>query len=282
MLELLITSLELGLLYSFIVFSVFISYRILDFPDLSVDIGTTTGAGTFAVLVLTGFPMPIAFLIGLCAGGLSGFTSAFLHTWLRIHPILSGVLTLSIFWTITLRIMGKPNIALLGNEDIFPLMQSPGNHLGKIIFLACIVLAFKYGLDWFLKTEFGLMMRATGKNESTVKSFGTNPDHIKWIGLFLAGATLCITSILSALYIGFVDLSGGIGNIVLGIAGLMLGEALMKPKTISQMTWAVIVGTIVYETIITLVLRIGLSPADVKIMTAIIVVFAIFAAKKKK
>lgn len=280
--DLLIVSIELGLLYSFLALSVYLTYRVLDYPDLTVDMSSTTGAGTFIVLALGGLNPFFAFIFGMIAAGTAGLVSGLLHKKLNLNPILSGVLVLSMFYTVNLRIMGRPNLSLIQHNDLLPFVGSLNNHFSKIIFLLIIVFAVKFLIDFLLKTEFGLLARATGKNEEVVKSLGNNPKNIKILILFLSGAIVAIGSILAAQYQGFVDINGGIGNIIVGIASLMLGEALLKPKKVSEFTLAAIVGTIIYELIINIVLRFGLSSSDIKLFTALIVILAIISRMNKK
>jgi putative ABC transport system permease protein len=178
--------------------------------------------------------------------------------------------------------MGKPNLSLIQHNDLLPFVGSLNNHFSKILFLGIVVFSLKFLLDYLLKTEFGVLARATGKNEEVVKSLGNNPKNIKIITLFVAGITFGIGAILTAQYQGFVDINGGIGNIIVGIASLMLGEALLKPKKVSEFTLAAIVGTIVYELIINIVLRLGLSSSDIKLFTALVVIVAIISRTKNK
>lgn len=282
MLSLFTTSIELGLLYSFLALSVYLTYRVIDYPDLSVDMSSTTGAGTFVVLTLSGWNPFIAIICGCIVAGLAGFATGFLHKKLGINPILSGVLTLSIFYTINLRIMGRPNLSLLSHNNLIPFLGSLNAHLPKIIFLLIIVFGVKFLIDFFLKTELGLITQAVGKNESVVKSLGNNPKNIKILVLFLASFLFGIGAIFTAQYQGFVDINGGIGNIIVGIASLMLGEAIFKPQKISTYTLSAIIGSICYEFIINIVLRLGLSSSDIKLFTALIVIFAIISRKNIK
>ncbi len=279
--DLLITAIELGLIYSFLALSVFLSYRVLDYPDLTVDMSSTTAAGTFVVLGLSGWNPIIAFVIGLIMAGLPGLLSGILHKKLDLNPILSGVLVLSIFYTINLRIMGRPNLSLINHSDIIPFLGGLNNHFSKIIFLLIVVFCVKFLIDLFLKTEFGVLARATGKNEEAVKALGNNPKNIKIIILFISGIIFGIGPIFTAQYQGFIDINGGIGNIIVGIASLMLGEALFKPKKVSEYTLAAIIGAITYELIINIVLSLGLSSSDIKLFTAFIVIIAIVTRMKK-
>lgn len=280
--DLFIVSVELGLLYSFLALSVYLTYRVLDYPDLTVDMSSTTGAGTFIVLALSGWNPFLAFLIGMIASGFAGALSGILHKKFDINPILSGVLVLSMFYTVNLRIMGRPNLSLIQHNDLLPFVGSLNNHFSKIIFLIIVVFVVKFLIDFFLKTEFGVLARATGKNEEVVRALGNDPKNVKIVVLFIAGAVFAIGTILTAQYQGFVDINGGIGNIIVGIAALMLGEALLKPEKVKEYTLAAIVGAIVYELIINIVLRLGLSSSDIKLFTALIVIFAIASRIKKK
>lgn len=282
MFEILTTSGELGLLYALVVYGVYLSFRVLDFPDLSVDGTFVTGAAAAALAIKSGVAGVPALLFGFVAGCLGGAITGFLHTKLGISKILSGILTLGMLYTINLRIMGAPNISLLNQNNTIPYLQSPINHITAIIFLATIVLVIKFALDWFLTTEFGLFLRATGQNETTVKSLGMNPNKTKFIGIVLANGLVGTSGALVAQYQGFVDINMGIGLIITGLAALFLGESLVNPQSTSRATWAIIIGIVIYTLIFTIALRVGLPPTDLKFMAALIVILAIVLGRSPK
>ncbi len=282
MADIIITSIELGLLLSLAVFGVFITFRILQFPDLTVDGSFVAGAAVAAIAIRAGMPGIYAIFLGFLAGFLAGSITAFLHTYLKIGKILSGILTLTMLYTINLRIMNGPNVSLLNQKNIISYLSTPVHHFTTLLFLVAMILIVKFFLDWFLQTEFGLMLRATGDNELTAKSLGANIHFIKYIGLGLSNAFVGLCGALLGQYQGFVDINMGIGIIILGLACLMLGEALVAQKNISFATWAVILGTIAYQLIINISLRLGLAGTDLKFVTAFIVILSLLLGTNKK
>jgi putative ABC transport system permease protein len=282
MLEILTTACELGLLYALAVYGVYLSFRILDFPDLSVDGTFVTGGAAAAVAIKSGLPGLLALIIGFFAGCLGGAITGLLHTKLGISKILSGILTLGMLYTINLRLMDAPNLSLLNQANLIPYLKSPVNHLSTILFLLLLVLSIKFILDWFLATEFGLFLRATGENEATVRSFGMNHNTTKLAGLILANGLVGTSGALVVQYQGFVDVNMGIGLIISGLAALLLGEAVMIPRTIQKATLAVLIGIILYNLIFTIALRIGLPPTDLKFMAALIVILTYSVSKSKR
>lgn len=280
MADLLFTSVELGLVYALVVLGVFLTFRILNFPDLTVDGSFVTGAAVTAIAIQAGTPGLIAILAGLLAGFLAGSLTAFLHIRLGIGKILAGILSLSMLYTINLRLMGGPNISLLWQENIIGWLKTPLNDIYAIIFLLVIVVLAKVLVDWFLQTEIGLRLRATGDNESTAQSFAINTKTTKFIGIALSNGLVGLSGGLIAQYQGFADISMGVGIIILGFAALMLGEALTSSNKIPVITTVIILGAILFQIIINVALRLGLSGTDLKFVTALIVVVALVVGSK--
>ena len=214
MVGILFISVELGLLYALVVLGVFLTFRILNFPDLTVDGSFVTGAAATAIAIQTGVPGLVAILAGFLAGFLAGSLTAFLHIRLGIWKILAGILSLSMLYTINLRLMDGPNLSLLNQENIISLLKTPINHIYTIIFLLVIVLVAKFFVDWFLQTEFGLRLRATGDNESTAQSFAINTKITKFFGVGLSNGLVGVAGGLVAQYQGFADVNMGIGVII--------------------------------------------------------------------
>ena len=281
-LNILFTSIELGLLYGLAVLGIFLTFRILDFPDLTVDGSFVTGAAATAIALQAGVPGILAILIGFVAGFLAGGLTALLHICFGIGKILSGILALSMLYTINLRLMGGANLSLLNQKNVLGFLKSPVNHFYTIILLLMIVLVAKFFLDWFLQTEFGLRFRATGDNESTAQSFAINTKVTKFFGISLSNGLVGIAGGLVAQYQGFADVNMGIGVIILGLAALMLGEVLISNGKIGTITTAVIVGAILYQLIINLSLRMGLAGTDLKFVTALLVIVALVIGNGKK
>ena len=267
-------SLELGLLYSLAVCSIYLSFRILDFPDLTVDGSFTLGGAVSAVLLTLGWhPLSAVLLSALC-GFLAGATTAALHSYIRINKILAGILTLTMLYSVNLRVMSGPNIPLLGKETIsqvaslIPLPQ-PFPLLTLYLILSGFILI---AVNYFLRTEVGLLIRATGANEQLVRSVAKDPDAFRLLGIGLANLLAAISGSLAAQNFGFADIGLGVGVIVVGFASLLIGEAIVRPRTVRTHLGAALLGSLLYQAIIALALRLGLVPTDLKLVTAVIVI----------
>ncbi len=276
------TSIELGLLYALVALGVFLTFRILNFPDLTVDGSFVAGAAATAIAIHIGAPGLIAILFGLLAGFIAGGLTALLHIQLGIGKILAGILSLSMLYSINLRFMGGPNISLLWQDNIISWLKTPLNDIHVIIFLFAVVAMTKVFIDWFLQTEFGLRLRATGGSEATSQSFAINTKTTKFFGIAISNGLVGLSGGLIAQYQGFADISMGVGVIILGFAALMLGEALTRSNKIPTITTAIILGSILFQAIINLALRLGLSGTDLKLVTAIIVVIALVVGSNEK
>lgn len=281
----LIGSLESGIIYALMALGVYLTFRILDFPDLTVDGSFTTGGALAATMIAAGYhPLPST-LAALLLGAMAGCVTGLLHTKGKINPLLSGILAMIALYSVNLRIMGKANVPLLGEETLFTGIASFFSNLGgistfgTIITMAIVVLAIKWVIDWFLDTEIGLSVRATGDNERMIRSFAANTQNTKILGLSLSNALVALSGALMAQYQGFADVSMGIGMIVIGLASVIIGESIFGHATIRRATIAVIGGAIIYRIIVAIALQVGLKPQDMKLMTALIVVIALVSPK---
>ncbi|MCH1642547.1 ABC transporter permease [Paenibacillus timonensis] len=269
MLNSLLGALESGLLYALMALGVYITFRILDFPDLTVDGSFTTG-GAIAAVMITGGSSPwiatiAAFLGGLAAGAITGL----IHTKGRINGLLSGILMMIALYSINMRIMGKPNVGLLGEDTLF-------SSVSPLVFMPIVVIAIKLLLDLFFRTELGLALRATGDNKRMIRSFGANTDYTIILGLSLSNGLVALSGALIAQQSGFADISSGIGMIVIGLASVIIGEAIFGARTVFWATLAAVLGSIVYRVVVALALRIEwLEQTDLKVITAVIVIIAL-------
>jgi len=266
---------ELGLLYALMALGVYITFRILDFPDLTVDGSFTTGGAIAAVMITSGYnpwlATAAAFAGGLAAGALTGL----LHAKGKINGLLSGILMMIALHSINLRIMGRPNVSLLGLDTIFPPISRDKKWI-LLLVIAVVIVVIKLFLDAFLKTDLGLALRATGDNAKMIGSFGANTDTTKIIGVSLSNGLVALSGALIAQQGGFADISMGIGMIVIGLASVIIGEALFGAKTVFRATLAVVLGSIVYRIVVALALRVEwLESSDVKLITAVIVIIAL-------
>ncbi|HZG56970.1 ABC transporter permease [Paenibacillus sp.] len=268
-------SVELGLLYAIMALGVYLTYRVLDFPDLTVDGSFTTGAGIAAGMIVAGYSPWLATVVAFVGGLAAGAVTGLLHTKGKINPLLSGILMMIALYTINYRIMGRPNIPLLNQDTVFPDGELFLNATYALLLAPVVVIVLKLLLDWFLKTDLGTAIRATGDNPRMVRSFGVNTEHTIVTGVSLSNGLVAVAGAFVAQYQGFADLQMGIGMIVIGLASVIIGEVIFGVRSIFRTTLAVILGAVVYRIVIALSIRYGLEASDMKLMTALIVTVAL-------
>ena len=279
----LITALEQGLAFSVMALGVYMTFRILDFPDLSVDGSLPLGAAVSAKFIVAGINPFLSLIPALVAGGIAGAITGFLNTRFKIAPLLSGILTMTMLYSINLRIMGRPNIPLLGEKTIFKTMNNIGipSPWNNLIILIIIVILVKFILDLFLKTQIGFALRAAGDNPQMIRSMGVSTDTMKMIGVIIANSLVALSGALVTQYQGFADVGMGIGTIVAGLASVIVGEVVLGEKSIFITTLSIIVGSILYRLSISIALYIGFAASDLKLLTAIIVIIFLSTPKLK-
>lgn len=260
---------ELGLLYALMALGVYMTFRILNFPDLTVDGSFTTGAAIAAVMIINGYAPWISSVAAFAGGLAAGVCTGLLHTKGKINGLLSGILMMIALYSINMRIMGKPNTSLRGSETLFA-------DISPLLLMPIFVLIIKLLLDFFLHSDLGLALRATGDNALMIKSFGANTDHTKILGISLSNGLVALSGALIAQQSGFADISMGIGMIVIGLASVIIGEAIFGAATVFRATLAVILGSIIYRIVVALALRVEwFDASDLKLITALIVIVAL-------
>ncbi len=272
-----IGALELGLIYGVMALGVYLTFRVLNFPDLTVDGSFTTGAATAAALIGSGVNPVLATLTGGAAGVIAGIITGLLYTKGRIDGLLAGILTMIALWSINLRIMGKANFPLLRAETVFTPMKDAsllGTWVGVAILFAG-VLVLKFIVDWFLSTNLGLSVQATGDNGPMIRSFGVSTDFTSIMTLGISNGMVALCGALVAQYQGFADISMGVGLILVGLASVILGQAVFGQRFIWVATLAVVFGAVLYRLIIFGALRVGFNPNDMKLITAVLVIAAL-------
>jgi putative ABC transport system permease protein len=271
-----ISSVELGVIYALMALGVFLSFRTLNMPDLTVDGSFVLGAAVSAVLCTAGRPLA-GIILALAAGALAGSVTALLHTKLKIQPILSGILTMLALYSINLKVMSnRANIPLLNQKTIFCLAAwIPGAEYAGLIISFIVLLIVMALLYFFLRTRLGLVIRATGDNEQMVRALGVSTDATKMIGLALANALVALSGALIAQYQSFADVGMGIGMVMIGLASVVIGEAVFGTANLLRRLIAVILGAILYRLVIAFALELGMPPTDLKLISAIIVCAAL-------
>ncbi|NLK73643.1 MAG: ABC transporter permease [Clostridiales bacterium] len=274
---LVIGSIQLGFLYAILALGIYITFRILNLPDLTVDGSFSFGMACAAVITLSGHPF-LALLIAIIAGALAGCMTGLLQTKLSIHPILSGILVMTGLYTINLGIMGgKSNLSLVGSSTLFMKMESVfGSVNGKtsLAFLVCIIVIIILAV--FFKTKAGLAIRATGDNEDMVRSSSINANLSKCIGLSLGNACVALSGALICQYQMFSDVSAGSGMVVIGLASVIIGETIIGKRSVTIGLISSAAGSIIYRIIIALALKVDLFPSyALKLISAVIVMIAL-------
>ena len=270
-------TLELGLMYAILVIGVYLTFRILNYADLSVDGSFTLGAAIAAVLIFQGYNPWLATFVAFLGGCLAGIFTGVLHTKFNISPLLSGILTMTALYSINLRIMGRPNISLLGTRTIIKDFENISIFESHAVLILSIITVIFVGfiIYRFLLTEIGLALRATGDNELMIRSQGVNTDIMKILGLSLSNGLVALAGSYVAQFQQFADVSMGIGIIIAGLASVIIGEVLVGSSTVGRAVIAVICGAIFYRSIIAVVLQMGLVATDLKLFTAFIVILAL-------
>ena len=273
-----LVALEIGLLYAVMALGVYLTYRVLDFPDLTVDGSFVTGAATCAILIVNGVPFALAMLAATLAGAVAGAITGALHVWGKINPLLSGIITQIALYSINLRIMGKANLPIPRKESTLftPIRAAElwGTWASVAIYAAVIAVICSL-VYWFLGTQYGVALRATGDNEMMARSQGINTGVSKTVGLMISNALVAFCGAILAQYNGYADISMGIGLIVAGLASVIVGQAIFGMTAVWQAVLAAALGSIVYRAVIQVALNAGFNPNDMKLISAILVVAAL-------
>lgn len=271
----LIGTLEQSLIFAIMVMGVYISFRILDFPDLTVDGSFPLGASIVASSLIKGINPVVALLLATAGGSIAGFITGYINVRYKIVNLLAGIIVMTGLYSINIKIMGRSNISLFTVKHLFNL------NVSKIVVIGIVVIICKIILDFLFKTKFGFILRALGDNETLVETLGVDKNKLKIYGLVISNGIVSLSGGLYAQYQGFADVGMGTGTIVTGLASIIIGETIIRNRRKFAMTSVVIVGTIIYKIIITLALKIGFNASDLKLISSIIVV-VILALKNNK
>jgi putative ABC transport system permease protein len=276
---LVIGSIQLGLIYGLLALGIYISFRILNIPDLTADGSFTLGLSVSAAMTVAGYPF-LGVLLALAAGAAAGAVTGLLQTKLGIHPILAGILTMSSLYSVNLYILGsRSNLSLIGSGTVFNQMLAwlpADKELVKTVipFLFCFLCTGV--LIWFFKTHLGLCIRATGNNEDMVRASSINVSAMKIIALAISNACVGLSGAVLAQYQGYADISSGIGIVVVGLASAIIGEAIFGRRSVTLGLISAIFGSLLYRFIIAAALKSSIFPAyALRVVSAVIVVIAL-------
>jgi putative ABC transport system permease protein len=280
---------EQGFVYGIMVIGVYLTFRILDFPDLTVDGSLPLGAAISAVAITSGVNPYLSLLFALAGGFVAGMVTAFLNTKFKILHLLASILTMIALYSINIRIMSGPNVALLGQDTVFDSVTRlgvPAHYAGLIIFGAFALLVLSL-IIWFLGTELGQAILATGDNPQMIRSLGVNTDTIIILGVGLSNGMVALSGALVAQNQGAADVGMGIGTIVAGLASVIIGETVFGCKTMPRAFVAALLGSIVYRLAIALALGLEFgsfrfNPSDLNLITALLVIGALITPNLKK
>ena len=283
----LLGAVEIGLIFSLVALGVYISFRLLRFPDLTVDGSFPLGGAVCAILISTGTNPWLATLAATAAGALAGLVTGWLNVKLKIMDLLASILMMIALYSVNLRIMGGPNVPLINDTTLFTLLQpeSIPDYVARPMVLFVVVVLAKLALDWFFATERGLAIRATGSNARMARAQGVNTGAMVLLGMAISNALVGLAGALFAQTQGGSDISMGIGTIVIGLAAVIVGESILPSRRIVYATLAVIVGAIVYRFFIAAALNsdfIGLKAQDLNLVTAALVTVALVIPQIKR
>lgn len=264
-----IGTLEQGLILAIGALGVYITYTILDFPDLSVDGTFSLGAAITGALIIKDINPFMSLGVAFIGGAVAGLVTGVLHVKFKITNLLSGILVMIGLYSINLRVMGKANVPMFNKESIF------SSNISILLILVLIVLVVKLLMDILFKTKFGFILRATGDNDTLVTSLGVNKGKIKIVALMISNGLVALNGAIMAQYQGFSDISMGSGFVVIALASIILGQSVFKRSSFLKGTTVAIIGAFFYKLSVGLALNLGFPATDLKLITSVIVVIAI-------
>ncbi len=287
---LVLSVLEQGMIYAIMALGVYITYKILDFPDLTVDGSFPLGAAVTCIMISRGMnpylTLPVSFLAGTVAGMITGL----IHVKLKVRDLLSGIIMMTALYTVNLRVAGRANLPIYNQDNIFknkftdalfPEFLEPCK---TVIIIFVIMILTKYILDWYMNSQSGFMLRAVGDNETIVTSLGVDKGTIKIIGLSIANGLVCLSGCVFANQQRFFDISSGTGTVVIGLASVIIGTSIFKKITFLRVTSSVIIGSLIYKACVAIAIRVIPASSDLKLVTAVLflVILIIGTDRKRK
>lgn len=282
--------LEEGLVYAIMALGVYITYKILDFPDLSVDGTFPLGGAITVTLILAGFNPLATLFIAFAVGALAGCITGFIHVKLKVRDLLSGIIVMTALYSVNLRVAGKSNVPFFSNDSIFEnrfinsIFPAGLADISVVVILAIIVLAVKLLLDQYLKTRSGYLLRAVGDNETLVTSLARDKGMVKIIGLAIANGLAALAGSVYCQQKGFFEISMGTGTIVIGLANVIIGTKLFQRAGFVKSTTAVIIGSIIYKACVSLAIYFGMEASDLRLITSVLflVILVLSNGREKK
>lgn len=279
-----------GLVYAILSLGVYITYKILDFPDLSVDGTFPLGAAVTVALMLFGVPSFFALLIAMVMGAIFGIITGILHVKFKIRDLISGIIVMTALYSINLRIAGKSNVPIFNKETIFEnaffekVMPEALKPYTVLFVLIVLVFVVKLLLDFYLKTKSGFLLRAVGDNEKLVTSLAKDKGNVKILGLAIANGLAALAGSVYCQMNGFFEISIGTGTVVIGLSNVIIGMGIMKKLSFLKATTTVVLGSILYKACVSLAISLGMAASDLKLITAVLLftILGVSGFTKKK
>ena len=301
---LVLSVLEQGMIYAIMALGIYITYTILDFPDLTVDGSFPLGAAISAVLITKGVNPILTLLISFLAGVAAGTLTGLIHVKLKVRDLLSGIIMMTALYTVNLRIAGRANVPIYNMTTLFdnalvkkiftgslaPFANTinsifKGNvaQFSTVVIILIITLVMKYLLDWYMSTKSGYLLRAVGDNETIVTSMGVDKGVMKIIGLAIANGLVTLSGCIFAQQQRYFDISMGTGTMVIGLASVIIGISLLKKVSFIRVTTSVIIGSIIYKACVAIAIKLGMPSSDLKMITAVLfLVILVLGMDRKK
>lgn len=285
--NLLLSVLEQGLIYAVLALGVYITFKILDFPDMSVDSSFPLGAAVTALMIANGFSPLLTLPVSMLAGALAGALTGVIHVKFKVRDLLSGIIVMTALYSVNLHIAGRANVQLFTFNTIFknPLISSLPKSVqvyAPVVILAVIAIAVKLLMDAYLATRSGFLLRATGDNPTLVATLAKDAGMVKILGLSIANALVALSGCIMCQYQRYFDISMGTGTLVLAVASVIVGTQLVRGLRFLGATTAVVLGSVIYKGCVALALDMGLSPFDLKLVTAALLLIIIIAGGQNR
>ena len=277
MLTLWLGAYDQGLAYAGLALGTYLTLRVLNFADLTVDGAFALGGGIAALMLSQGYPVPVALFWALIGGALAGMVTALIHTRLGVNDLFSGILTTTGLYSITLRLMGRSNIPLTDTGALVSWLPDLGlaDDGRWALALTAVVLGLIGLMALLLSTDMGLALRAIGNNPTMTRANAISPARALTFGIALANALVALAGAMVAIYQGFADVTMGIGSLILGLGMVIIGESLFRPRSVKRALLAVVVGAILFRLLIAIALQLGLEPVDLKLATAVLLLIGL-------
>lgn len=285
---LVLSVLEQGMIYAIMALGIYITYTILDFPDLTVDGSFPLGAALSAVLIANGMNPVFTLLIAFGAGIVAGTLTGLIHVKLKVRDLLSGIIMMTALYTINLRIAGRANLPLYNMNTIFDnslvntIFKGALAPYGTVVVILVITVLMKLLLDWYMNTKSGYLLRAVGDNETIVTSMGVDKGIIKIIGLAIANGLVTLSGAIFAQQQRYFDISMGTGTMVIGLASVIIGTSLFRKVSFLRVTTSVVIGSIIYKACVALAIKAGLPSTDLKLITAVLFLIILVIGRERR